>query len=91
MKLIKITAGWCMSCIIMNDLLDSVLSDCNVLFDVVNVDYDFDTELVEKFNVGDVLPVYIIVDDDREMGRIVGEVSEDKLVSFLKDNGGIYE
>ena len=88
MKLIKITAGWCMSCIIMNALLDSVLSDYNVLFDVVNVDYDFDTELVEKFNVGDVLPVYIIVDDDREMGRIVGEV---KLVSFLKDNGGIYE
>ena len=46
MKLIKITAGWCMSCIIMNDLLDRVLSDYNVLFDVVNVDYYFDTELV---------------------------------------------
>ena len=91
MKLIKITAGWCMSCIVMNDLFDKVLTNYNVLFDVVNIDYDFDNELVTKFNVGDVLPVYILLKDDREIGRIVGEVSKDKFVSFLIDNGGIYE
>jgi thiol-disulfide isomerase/thioredoxin len=91
MKLIKITAGWCMSCIVMNDLFDRVLSDYNVLFDVVSFDYDFDSELVARFNVGNVLPVYILLEDDREIGRVVGEVSKDKFVSFLMDNGGIYE
>ena len=62
MKLVKISAMWCMSCIVMNNLLDNVLSKYKVLFDIENLDYDVDFTLVSKYNVSSVLPVYILMD-----------------------------
>ena len=91
MKLVKISAMWCMSCIVMNNLLDNVLSKYKVLFDIENLDYDVDFTLVSKYNVSNVLPVYILMDPSGEIDRLVGEVSESQLISFLKDNGGIDE
>lgn len=91
MKLVKISAMWCMSCIIMNNLLDDVLSKYNVLFDIEDIDYDMDSDLVSLYDVGSVLPVYILMDSSLEVARLVGEVSESSLISFLKDNGGIDE
>lgn len=91
MKLVKISAMWCMSCIIMNNLLDDVLSKYNVLFDIEDIDYDMDSSLVSLYDVGSVLPVYILMDSSLEVARLVGEVSESRLISFLKDNGGIDE
>lgn len=91
MKLVKISAMWCMSCIIMNNLLDDVLSKYNVLFDIEDIDYDMDSDLVSLYDIGSVLPVYILMDSSEEVARLVGEVSESKLISFLKDNGGIDE
>lgn len=91
MKLVKISAMWCMSCIIMNNLLDDVLSKYNVLFDIEDIDYDMDSSLVSLYDVGSVLPVYILMNSSLEVARLVGEVSESSLISFLKDNGGIDE
>lgn len=91
MKLVKISAMWCMSCIVMNNLLDNVLSKYKVLFDIEDLDYDVDFTLVSKYNVSNVLPVYILMDSSGEIDRLVGEVSESQLISFLKDNGGIDE
>lgn len=91
MKLVKISAMWCMSCIVMNNLLDNVLSKYKVFFDIENLDYDVDFTLVSKYNVSNVLPVYILMDSSGEIDRLVGEVSESRLISFLKDNGGIDE
>ena len=91
MKLVKISAMWCMSCIVMNNLLDNVLSKYKVLFDIESLDYDVDFTLVSKYNVSSVLPVYILMDSSGEIDRLVGEVSESRLISFLKDNGGIDE
>ena len=50
MKLVKISAMWCMSCIIMNNLLDDVLSKYNVLFDIEDIDYDMDSSLVSLYD-----------------------------------------
>ncbi len=91
MKLVKISAMWCMSCIIMNNLLDDVLSKYNVLFDIEDIDYDMDSSLISLYDVGSVLPVYILMDSSLEVARLVGEVSDSRLISFLKDNGGIDE
>ena len=73
------------------NLLDNVLSKYKVLFDIENLDYDVDFTLVSKYNVSNVLPVYILMDSSGEIDRLVGEVSESQLISFLKDNGGIDE
>ena len=50
-----------------------------------------DSSLVSLYDVGSVLPVYILMDSSLEVARLVGEVSEGSLISFLKDNGGIDE
>lgn len=83
MKLIKITASWCMSCIIMNDTLDNVLKDV-FLEDIISYDYDMDNNVIDKYHVGVVLPVYILVNNDREVRRIVGEKSRQELLEFFK-------
>ena len=39
MKLIKISAMWCPSCLIMHDMMDEILKEHN--FEVISYDYDF--------------------------------------------------
>lgn len=83
MKLIKITAMWCMSCILMNDRIDDVLKDINDL-ELVELDYDDDEDIVDKYDVGKTLPVLILMDDDKEIRRSIGEKSEKELKEFLE-------
>ncbi|MFA7560506.1 MAG: thioredoxin family protein [Candidatus Izemoplasmatales bacterium] len=74
----RITALWCMSCLIMKKTWDNVFKN----FPEINlVDYDFDDDykVVETLNIGDILPVLIIYKDDIEVQRIVGEKKEKQL------------
>lgn len=84
MKIIKITALWCSSCIIMNNRLEKIGKEYN--FDIEELDYDFDD--IEKYNVGNILPVLIIMNQNKEIGRLIGEKSNHELDLFFK---GIYE
>lgn len=84
MKLIKITAVWCLSCILMNDRINNVLKDINNV-ELTEFDYDDDEEKIEKYNIGKTLPVLIILDDKgNEIKRSIGEKSEKELIDFLK-------
>ena len=84
MKLIKITAMWCMSCILMNDRINNILKDVDDL-ELVELDYDDDEDKFEEYNIGKILPVFIKVDEnDNEIGRIIGEKSEKELREFLE-------
>lgn len=82
MKLIKITAVWCLSCILMNDRINSVLKETNDL-EVIELDYDEDEDVVEKYEIGKTLPVLILLDNDKEIKRSVGEKTEKELKEFL--------
>lgn len=83
MKLIKITAIWCMSCMIMNDKMSSMdLSG----YDVISLDADKDIDEIRKLNVGSKLPIYIIMDHDKEISRLVGEHSKEEIATFLGVN-----
>ncbi len=82
MKLIKITAVWCLSCILMNDRINNVLEEINDL-ELIELDYDDDEEMVEKYNIGKTLPVLILLDNDKEIGRSIGEKTEKELKEFL--------
>jgi len=50
--------------------------------EIESLDYDFDD--VEKYNVGEILPVLIKFDNDKEIDRIVGEKSLKEVEQFLK-------
>ena len=79
MKVIKITALWCSSCLIMNNRWNEILKERNI--ETVSLDYDFDD--IEKYNVGDILPVFIFLKDDKEIKRLVGVHSVKELKNVM--------
>ena len=78
MEIIKISSLGCPSCIIMNDVLEQIKD-----IKVTNLDYDFDSEEVSKWDIGKVLPVLIFIDNDQEITRLVGEHSKEEILEYL--------
>ena len=85
MKVVKINAIWCSGCLVMNKRWKNVLKSYDV--ETINLDYDMDDDEVKKYNVGDILPVFIFYKDDKEVRRVVGEVSEDELIRVIQEVG----
>lgn len=80
-KGILISAVWCPSCIIMRPRYEKVLSKANISF--VEYDYDDDEEKYIDYNIGTVLPVFLLFDDDKELKRLKGEKSIKELEKEL--------
>ena len=75
MKVLKFSAIWCPGCLIMNPRWDKIKETYK---DIEFIDYDYDMDEVEvnKWNIGDTLPVVIILDNNNEeLERLVGEYS----------------
>ena len=85
MKVVKINAIWCSGCLIMNKRWKNILKSYDV--ETVNLDYDMDEDEVKKYNVGDILPVFIFYKGDKEARRVVGEVLEDELIKVIQEVG----
>ena len=78
MKIIKIGAIWCPGCLVMKKVWNTILKDYEL--DILELDYDMDSEEVSKYNVGNILPVVIFLDKDNfELERLIGEQKESKL------------
>ncbi len=82
MKVIKISAMWCPSCIIMNNIFNRLKKEYSSI-KFLEYDYDMDEEIVKEYNPGEVLPV-IIFEKDKELERIKGEHSYEKIKSIIK-------
>ena len=83
MKIIKIGAIWCPGCLVMKKVWNNILKDYNL--DIVELDYDMDSEEVGKYDVGKILPVVIFVDNNgNELERLVGEQKESKLIQLIE-------
>lgn len=85
MKLIKISSVWCPSCLIMNSRYDELVKNHNL--DIEEYDYDMDMDVVEKYKIGDILPVVIVMDNEQELTRIIGEKSQKELNKIFEDIG----
>lgn len=79
MKIVKISAIWCSSCIIMKSRFNDIIKDKNI--EVLSLDYDMDD--ISKYNVGDILPVFIKFSNNVEIDRLIGEHSKKELESFI--------
>ncbi len=78
MKVIRISAMWCMSCLLMRPRWDKVFSNKN--FEIIDYDYDLDHDQIVKYEVGKIIPVLIFLDEnDNEIKRIIGEKKEKEL------------
>lgn len=82
LKIIKISSSWCPSCLIMNPRYKELIEQNN--FELEEYDYDIDEEIVKKYNVGEILPVAIIVNDDKEITRIIGEKNKKELNKIIE-------
>ena len=89
MRLVKINAIWCSGCLVMNKIWKNITKKYEI--ETLNLDYDMDEEEVNKYNVGDILPVFIFFDQDKEITRVIGEVSEKEMLDKLREVGLINE
>lgn len=84
-KLVIISAVWCPSCLILNKHLKKIQEEYNNL-EIIKLDYDLDDEKVEKYNVGNKLPVMIIEENNKEIARLVGERTYNEINKFIQEN-----
>jgi len=89
MKIVKISAIWCGACLIMNKVWNK-LKD-NYEFEDIELDYDMDEDEVKKYNPGDILPVFIIYENDKELLRLTGELSYEEIVNKILEVGELHE
>ena len=82
MKIVKIGAIWCPACLIMTPRWNKIASELNI--EIESYDYDIDKEVVDSLNVGKILPEVIIFKDNKEVDRIIGELSEKKIKEKLE-------
>lgn len=83
MKVIKVNSITCTSCIIMDRIFNEIKE--NYDFEVMEYDYDFDYEKIKQYNVGKILPVFIFIKEEKEIGRITGEKKEEDFIRELEN------
>ena len=84
MKVVKISAIWCPSCIIMTNVINKIKTEYPNL-EFINYDYDNDEEIVKKYNVGEILPVLIFLDNnENEVKRLIGEKSKKEIEEVIE-------
>lgn len=85
MKVVKINAIWCSGCLVMNNVWNKIIKKYDI--DTIELDYDIDEEEIKKYNVGDILPVFIFFKDDIEIKRVVGEISLKEMENIIEEIG----
>ena len=84
MKIIKINAMWCPGCLISKSIwteIESIYPN----HEYISLDYDLDEDVVEQYNVGDILPVVIFEKDNKEIKRIIGEKTKKEILEEVSD------
>ncbi len=89
MKFVKITASWCLSCILMKSKIESFESRFVDGVEIINLDADQNKEEIQNYNVGEKLPVYIIFNGEKEVARLIGEKGNKDLEKFFIEGGVI--
>lgn len=84
MKLIRISAVWCPSCIITQKIWNEIKEEYKEIT-YEEYDYDLDIEIVKKYNIGKIIPVIIMLDhNDVEISRIIGEKKKKDIVEMIR-------
>lgn len=87
MKIVRVTASWCMSCLVMKKVWKNVFQNYPDI-KIVDYDYDFDSEQIQTYHIGKILPELIVFDDGVEVTRIIGEKSKKQMLEILE---GLHE
>lgn len=79
-KLLKFHATWCAPCKALSGTIDSIKGQ--IPFPVEEIDIDVHNDIAMRYAVRGV-PTLVIVDNDKEVGRAVGNMTSQQLKTFL--------
>ena len=83
MKILKFGAVWCPGCLVMKPRWAEIEKEYPHL-KTEYYDYDNDKEMVEKWNITDILPAFIFLDDSgQEFLRLTGEIDKKELIKII--------
>lgn len=80
--IIRISAMWCSSCIIMKSRFNDIIKNYDI--EVIDYDYDFDIDKIKEYNIGDILPVMIKLENNKEVKRLIGEHTKEEIINFIE-------
>ena len=84
MKILKFNAVWCSGCLVMKKTIKEI-DDLYPNIEIESYDYDMDQEEVEKWNIGEIIPVLIFVDENNnEISRLVGEKTQKEIIKEIE-------
>lgn len=84
MKILKFNAVWCSGCLVMKKTIKEI-EDLYPNIEIESYDYDMDQEEVEKWNIGEIIPVLIFVDENNnEISRLVGEKTKKEIIKEIE-------
>lgn len=83
MKVLKFGADWCPGCLFMRPRWQAIEKELPWL-ETAYFDYDLNEDMVEKYNIGRDIPMFIFLDkNENEFARMKGEISKKELMNFL--------
>lgn len=83
MKIIRFSAIWCSACLVMRSRWQKAFQNKNI--EIIDYDYDIDSDKVKEYGIGKIIPVIVLVDGNNEIKRLIGEKSLKELEEFLID------
>lgn len=82
MKLVRISAIWCSSCIITYSIWNNIKEKYPNL-EYLDLDYDMDD--ISKYEINEILPVIIIYKNNIEVARLIGEKTEKEVSNRIEE------
>lgn len=84
MKILKFNAIWCSGCLVMKKIMKEI-EELYPNIEIESYDYDMDQEQVEKWNIGEIIPVLIFVDENnKEISRLIGEKTKKEIIKEIE-------
>ncbi|MDI3496228.1 MAG: thioredoxin 1 [Patescibacteria group bacterium] len=86
MKILKFGAKWCPGCLVMKPRFKEIEAN-NPWLKTEYYDFDVAKDMVEKYNINEVLPTFVFLDkNDKEFLRLQGEVEKKKIIEIINKN-----
>jgi thioredoxin 1 len=75
------TADWCNPCKKVKPIVEEINKDSTIKFQMIDVDSEI--ELAKRFEIMSV-PTFILMDDGKEVARLIGAQNKENLLDFIK-------
>lgn len=82
-KLLDHWAAWCAPCRVMNPIIDEIEKELEGKVEVVRINVDEKPEEAQKYGVMSI-PTYVVLKDEKEVGRKIGVTSKADLLKLLQ-------